>query len=206
MSRAGGLGRYGSAAPSAALPLALLAFGAPAHAESRKHDGIYASADMGVGYVTSSGDSNPSKLSGVSTPLSLWLGYTFGPVALGGGAFTDSVWWPSYDARDPPTFDEDLGFALFGFAAFADIYPDPKGGFHIMPTVGWAYILSPTEYPSGLALGVGVGYDFWVASEWSLGAMARFTYAPLTAEAVAARNRVPYPTFAPELLFTVTYH
>lgn len=114
-----------------------LALAASASAEGRKHDGLYLSANGGLGYVTSSGESNPSKFSGVSTPLALWAGYTLGSVAIGGGVFTDGVWSPSYDYEGPEGQQEpDDGFALLGVAAFADIYPDPKGGFHIMPSVG----------------------------------------------------------------------
>lgn len=64
----------------------------------------------------------------------------------------------------------------------------------------------------GVVLSLGVGYDFWVAPEFSLGVMGRFTYAPLTLTALGGPN-VPddreitasYPTFAPALLLTATY-
>jgi hypothetical protein len=91
-------------------------------------------------------------------------------------------------------------FWLMSVDAFADIYPDPQGGFHIMPTLGWGFMF-PTAYPPhGLVLGVGVGYDFWVGPEVSMGVMARMTFAPLQ-----DRDDDSYKVYAPALLYTVTY-
>lgn len=196
---------WGRRAVSLASGLGALALTASANAASRTHDGLYVSAHAGVGYVGSSGDVNPSKLSGLSTPFALWAGYTFGIVAVGAGAFLDTVWSPSYEYRNgyEPDSDGD-GFALFGGAAFADIYPDPKRGLHLMPTIGWGTLFAPVTAKggTGIIFGVGVGYDFWVASEFSLGMMGRIAYAPLNFTAV---QNVTYPTFAPALLLTATY-
>lgn len=75
-----------------------------------------------------------------------------------------------------------------------------------MPFLGWGG-LSTThkgntsdDDPTGLVTAIGVGYDFWVAPEWSLGVMGRFAYAPLK------RDDLTFSTIAPALLFTVTYH
>ena len=54
-------------------------------------------------------------------------------------------------------------------------------------------------------LGVGVGYDFWVASEFSLGVLGRFAYAPLKFTVLPGTPNVTYSTFAPALLLTATY-
>jgi hypothetical protein len=116
----------------AAGAIASLAFALPARAESRRHDGFYAAANIGLGYLKSSGDGNPADTKGITTPLSLWSGYTNGVVAFGGGLTTDTAWVATYEfKRGDDTGD---GFSLFGLALFADIYPDPKGGFHIMPS------------------------------------------------------------------------
>ena len=115
-----------------------------------------------------------------SLPISLWSGYTYGKVAFGGGLTSN--------------------FLLYSVALFADIYPDPKGGFHIMPSLGWGFLF-PYFSPKGLVLGVGVGYDYWVGPEVSMGVMARITYAPLHDGSDAS-----YTIYAPALLYTVTYH
>ena len=92
-------------------------------------------------------------------PLSIWSGYTYRTVAFGGGL--------------------SRSFTLYSLALFADIYPDPKGGFHIMPSLGWGVRILSRSAPKGPVLGGGVGYDFWVGSEVSMGVMGRLTYAPL---------------------------
>jgi hypothetical protein len=188
---------------SAAGVIASLAFALPARAESRRHDGFYAAANIGVGYLKSSGDGNPTDMKGITTPLSLWIGSTYGKVAFGGGLTTDTAWYPTYTYRRGEEGDiGGSGFSLFGVALFADIYPDPKGGFHIMPSLGWGFLfpLASASFPNGLVLGAGVGYDFWVGSEVSMGVMARLTYAPFH------EGSDSYTTYAPALLYTVTYH
>ncbi len=197
----------GRLAVSVASCAGVLALAASARAESRTHDGLYLSANAGVGYVGSSGDLNPSKLSGLSTPFALWGGYTFGKFAVGVGAFMDVVWAPTYKYEggfDPAS--EDDGFAFWAAAVFADIYLDPKGGLHIMPSIGSGFLAAPVALNGGegIVLGLGVGYDFWVASEFSLGVMGRVLYAPLSMDN-PQRQSGSYPTFAPALLLTATY-
>lgn len=117
----------------------------------------------------------------IALPISLWSGYTYGTVAFGGGLTSN--------------------FLLYSVAAFADIYPDPKGGFHIMPSLGWGLLFPHPRFPNGPVLACGVGYDFWVASEVSMGVMARFTYAPLH----DYERDTAYQVYEPALLYTVTY-
>jgi len=49
----------------------------------------------------------------IALPISLWSGYTYGRVAFGGGLNSNLF--------------------LYSVALFADIYPDPKGGFTSCP-------------------------------------------------------------------------
>ena len=187
---------------SAAGVVASLAFALPARAESRRHDGFYAAANLGVGYLKTSGDGNPSDMKGVTTPLYLWIGSTYGAVAVGGGLTTETAWYPTYTyERAGEGVIGGSGFSLFGAALFADIYPDRKGGFHVMPSLGWGFLfpLASSSFPKGLVLGVGVGYDFWVGPEVSMGVMAHLTFAPLRERSES------YTTYAPALLYTVTY-
>lgn len=188
----------------------VLALSGQAHAEERTHDGFYMSFNAGLGYLSTSGEPLPGfeeSVSGVSSPFAFWLGGTVGPVAIGGGFFTDYVFSPSYEANGIEAPDgADLSLMLFSLGVFADIYPDPHSGLHIMPYLGWGGVElsvngnSGGSDPTGLVTAVGVGYDFWVASEWSLGVMGRFAYAPLS------MNDTAYGTIAPAILFTATYH
>jgi len=173
-------GRFGSRGViSAAGVIASLAVAPPARAESRTHDGFYAAANVGVGYLTSWYDDEEGGdwAGGVVPPMSLWVGSTYGKVAIGGGVNTNLF--------------------LYNVAAFADYYPDPKSGFHVMPTVGWG-TLHLSRW--GFVLGGGVGYDFWVGPEVSMGVMARFNYAPFF-----SNDHNLDPMYEPALLYTVTY-
>ena len=161
---------------SAAGVIASLAFALPARAESRRHDGFYAAANIGVGYMKESDDDDLV----FSLPISLWSGYTYGKVAFGGGLTSN--------------------FLLYSVALFADIYPDPKGGFHIMPSLGWCLWFPAPAMANGPVFAAGVGYDFWVGPEVSMGVMARLMYAPLH------DNRGDsYTMYTPTLVLTLTY-
>lgn len=164
---------------SAAGVIASLAVALPVRAESRTHDGFYAAANVGVGYLTAWYDDEHSGdwSGGFVPPMSLWVGSTYGKVAFGGGFNTNLV--------------------LYNVAAFADFYPDPKSGFHVMPTLGWG-MLHFSRW--GFVLGCGVGYDFWVGSEVSMGVMARMSYAPFFTD-----DHGLDPMYEPALLYTVTY-
>jgi hypothetical protein len=74
-------GGSGGEVISAAGVIASLAFALPACAESRRHDGFYAAANIDVGYMKDSDDDDRV----IALPISLWSGYTYGTVAFGGG-------------------------------------------------------------------------------------------------------------------------
>ena len=159
--------------------------------------------------MTTSADAGGTSVSysGVTFPTSLLLGGTVGPVVIGGGFNFDYAPSPSGSVDGGTSVDlEDVTMTLIGLGMFADIYPDPHGGLHFQPFVGWGGL--ETSYkgnsggsdPTGLVLAIGGGYDWWVGDEWSIGAMARVSYAPLSL------NDVSYTTVAPALLATFTYH
>ncbi len=59
---------------------------------------------------------------------------------------------------------------MLSMGVFADIYSNPTGGFHIQPFLGFGslqleYNGFTSNSATGLALAVGVGYDWWVADE-----------------------------------------
>lgn len=39
---------------------------------------------------------------------------------------------------------------------------------------------SSSDAATGFTLGAGIGYDWWVSNEWSLGVIGRFQYAHMT--------------------------
>jgi hypothetical protein len=97
-----------------------------------------------------------------------------------------------------------------------DWYPNPRGGFHVGGTLGFAgkgAYESDGKRIEGTARGGGawalaMGYDAWIAREWSFGLLARYTgVAVWGTETVDGSERLVNErggTFA--LMATVLYH
>ena len=182
-----------------------------AFAAPNTHDGFYLQLDAGLGYLSSSADfaGVSAKYSGLTFPTALLMGGTIGPVVIGGGFITDYAPSPSVSVSSGGVTQSaqltGVKLYLFSIGMFADFYPDPHGGLHFQPFIGWGglqaeYQGSTGSGPSGLVLAAGVGYDWWVADEWSIGIMGRFGYAPLS------NSGVGWTTITPALLATFTYH
>jgi hypothetical protein len=176
-----------------------------AHAEAMTHDGFYLQLNAGLGYLSAS-DEFDSSMSGVTIPSSLLIGGTIGPVVLGGGFFGDYAPSPSASFNGNDVELDDVTMTLIGIGMFADIYPNPNQGLHFQPFVGWGGLErsykgdSGGSDPTGLVMALGVGYDFWVGNEWSIGPMFRIAYAPMSIEETSVT------AVAPALLATFTYH
>jgi len=170
-----------------------------AKAEAMTHDGFYMSLEAGVGYLSASADSPNFEQTMTSTTFSsgLLLGGTVGPVVIGGGFTYDYGFSPSVEQNGQEAELEDVKLYLIGIGAFADYYVDPAGGLHFIGMLGWGGLESSYQGnaggsdPTGLLITLGGGYDFWVADEWSIGPLARFTYAPLSYELAGSNQDVP---------------
>lgn len=182
--------RYLSAAAAVA---AVFAAAPEAAAAPMTHDGFYLSMEAGLGYLNSSVESalGDESLSGMTFSSGLLMGGTVGPVVIGGGFLYDNAFSPAYkvNGNEPPG-DLDLSLYLISFGAFVDVYPDPTDGLHFLGFVGWGGLefsrggdVSGSD-PTGILFTLGGGYDFWVGDEWSVGPLARFTYAPLSLNGV----------------------
>ena len=82
------------------------------------------------------------------------------------------------------------GFVISLMAAVLDWYPWPDGGFHFGGGLGWLLASGslPSDAPattefgiekiggSGWGLTLQVGYDFWIAEQWSMGPLLRFVF------------------------------
>ncbi len=173
----------------------------------RTHDGFYMQLDAGLGYLSTSASAGGAteKLSGLTFPTAILLGGTVGPVVIGGGLLMDYAASPSFSYNGQSSSASGAHLYMISMGVFADIYPNPSGGFHIQPFLGYGGLsLEYNGYtgsgPSGMVLAAGVGYDWWVADEWSIGIMGRMTYAPLS------NSGLGWSTIAPALLATFTYH
>ena len=120
-----------------------------------------------------------------------------------GAAFVHYV--PSPDADDMQAtiggyFDlnGDVGFDGLSFALlgpFIDYYPNPRQGLHLLGSIGLGILAMgdgtlrnstyvPFQDHAGAGVGVlaGLGYEWRVDDKWSLGALARVTYAAPSGE------------------------
>ena len=99
--------------------------------------------------------------------------------------------------------------------AFLDWYPNPREGIHLQGFAGLAAVdtqdalgRSPSRNPTGIGLGFGVGQEWWVGDQWSLGIVGRLLYAHATVndtiDAIGASER--HSVIVPAVLFGATYH
>jgi len=157
-------------------------------------------SDGSVGFETGSG----------GTAFDFLLGGSPTPGLTLGGGFQFDV-----GQRDPDTGPDGEprnatrdAFALAG--PFIDVFPDPRGGFHFGGMLGGAALAHSESADSdpltyrGVGGSLWLGYDWWVARQWSLGAMLRGTSAALESTDALAAERARAGSVA--LLFTVLYH
>jgi hypothetical protein len=159
----------------------------------RRHDGFYLRLGIGVarGDVRAEGslDTEPSafdlEYSGYGPAYEILIGGTpGGGFVIGGGFVGQDIQDPDVEGEllgiDASEFDSDdtLGMVILG--PFVDWFPDETGGAHVGAMLGLGSIgLSSgddDELSSGWGASLWAGYDFWVASQWSIGAEARAAY------------------------------
>jgi hypothetical protein len=193
-----------------------------AHAnEPFNHDGFQFRAAVGAGYMSDSESASDGsfggKISGVVPfALEIYLGGAPRPGWTFGGAFSMSgVSGPSVSFHSqspivgtPPGFP---GLALSGLGPYFDWYPDSHGGFHALG-MGTAVLVSvadgqiSTGLGTGFALGAGLGYDWWLHKKWSVGVLARFTYAwPTTWTQYGDLTSVDNHIASAGLFFSIVY-
>ena len=203
---------------SALVGLGLLSMAGVASAAPQTHDGFYFRGGVGLGYLSSSLSLSPSvpgftdiKYSGLAVGFDAWFGGSLMPgLVLGGGITSYDVPSPSAKVGGQSTsFDGHLMLNIVGL--FGDYYFDPNEGLHAEALIGYGILSAQASNgqtssndPTGLALGVGFGNDWWVSDEWSLGVLGRFIYAPLSYSAGGATAK--YSTITPALMGTITFN
>jgi hypothetical protein len=98
-----------------------------------------------------------------------------------------------------------------GVAFFANYYFDPTQGFHAQALLGYAAVdfvtaggQSGGNDPAGPMFGIGAGYDFFFASQWSVGPFARLIYASTSASEDPLEHTFTY--IYPSIGATITLH
>ena len=190
-----------------------------ARADGYTHDGLQIRGAIGFGYLSDSESTGNvgSSLHGGAGTLELYIGGT--PVrglVIGGFVSGATAFGPDLTAGGVTVSDSNVSASLFTIGPYIDFYPDPRRGLHFLGTLGFAKLRVTYDAPdastevdgSGFTIGGGVGYDWWVSSDWSIGILGRLTFAstswstgagPIT---VTTHDNIAVPA----LLFSVAYN
>jgi hypothetical protein len=145
--------------------------------------------------------------------VDLAAGYSPTPgIALGGMFAYESL--PSAGFDDPKDSEANVATMLIG--PFFDGYPSARKGFHMGGTVGYARDTLSRRSVAGFhaANGFGIagwlGYDVWVADEYSVGGLVRLMGTRGTADADTTDNNksgtATVATQSIHLMLTMLYH
>jgi hypothetical protein len=177
------------------------------------HDGFYVRMSVGLGSLAGTfDDERPENydldLDGLALAFDALVGGSPSPgITVGGALLTNAAPSASASRAGLDNGDRGVGVALIG--PFVDGFFDPKRGLHLGGMVGLASIdveddtsrddLRRTGGAGGAAW---IGYDFWVASQWSTGVQFRVAGA-LTRE---KDGDVDASAVTTTLMFTTLYH
>jgi len=158
---------------------------------ARRHEGLYARLTLGTAlrgdeHVVGEGDTNKAGAGTLTLEYELAIGGSLAPGVVLGGALLGLLGGPSLEfdmGRGAPTIA-----APGALAIFLTWYPSATGGWHAQGLVGGARgdrtggegELADRAFVGGV-LGIGGGYEWWIASEWGVGVMGRLSIYSLRA-------------------------
>ncbi len=130
-------------------------------------------------------------------------------LVLGGGNMGFHVLSPKVKIGDSECGgDGALAGNLLGF--YVDYYVNENEGLHTMALIGLATLDDADDDTDKLAVGfgsaLGVGHDWWIADDWSVGVLGRIQFMTTSLEHDTTNADVTFVTLAPALLLTSTYH
>ncbi len=198
---------------SGLLGLCVAALAGRAAADPMTHDGFYFRGATGLGYFKSSFSAPglDGSYSGLAIAFDAWFGGSPIPgLVIGGGITTFDVPSPSFKlGSQTQPLSRHAMLDIVG--VFGDYYFDPTRGMHAEALLGYGVLgfadsngNSSTDDPSGLALGLGFGNDWWVSDEWSIGVLGRLIYAPLSLSVGNVSEK--FSTITPAVMATFTYN
>lgn len=179
---------------------------------------------LGGGFMAAKVDAPLGSLGarGGGVAIELALGGTIAEgLVIGGGIYSSSVskvHWKGNSLRDSQGSDTATGTqgSLGLLGVFIDYYPNPKDGFHLQGALGIGALTFerdnkngvPDETWAGSGGGamLGVGYEVWVASQWSLGGVARLLLMSGSLRGEDSDRTFDAKGYAPALMFVATHH
>lgn len=177
--------------------------------EPQTHQGFQFRATPGLGDMsdaqTTKNSTASDHINGLSGAAEFYLGgYILPRLALGGMLSEQYIPSPSVSSGNVSVSVPNSHANLFGLGPYADYYVLPGYGLHVMATVGYANILvlaaKQSQLGNGWDLGAGVGYDWSVSRDWSVGVLGRLGYSNLSLKSSTES------VVSPALLFSVSYN
>jgi hypothetical protein len=192
------------------------------------HDGFYFRFGSGFGVYEEGLRSEESAVydgrvegntRGLGSVSELELGGSLKPgLILGGGAYSLDLVTGTFrlDRDSDDALPEELDperRSLVVVGPFLTWYPNPRKGFYLHGALGVAGLSSgrfdrdSDDYRAfGGGMALGVGHDWWIGDEWSIGVMARVLGAIVTGEDEANVRFVHAIGTSPSLMVNVTYN
>jgi hypothetical protein len=193
----------------------------PPSPDARLHDGFYMRLSFGMGSGTATEDETDPAFpasemdwSGLTAMFDVMLGGSPMPgFVLGGALISHQILNPTIKAggSTQQTIGSDISLNLATIGLFTAIYPDPRSGFNFHALLGYSEVSITVDHqttnrdnPTGPSFMAGVGYDFWVSDQWSIGPDFRIAYSEAKSDHDGYTSKVSF--LAPTLSFTATYH
>jgi outer membrane autotransporter protein len=182
-----------------------------------EHDGFFFRFGLGFASVKATGSdetNNDFEISGGGIAPAIMIGGT--PAAglvIGGAIVGYALPDPTFKANGTEAPTDSGSARLSTVGLFATFYPNPEQGLYFDVLLGYAEgdyefeiagYTQTSDTSTGYAIGAGVGYDFWVGEQWSLGPAFRIHYADLKYE--DGSDKEEWSVLAPTLSFMVTLH
>jgi hypothetical protein len=196
---------------------------APSHEDcnepaQRLHDGFFLRAETGVAWLRagvrdSLGPPGRTSLRGIGQSTAILAGGTPWPGLVFGGSLWASRIDPTFvegGVRREPD-DDSVKWTLARVGPFVSFYPRPNAGFHADLALSIALAVESDEKgepiepgAAGPGLAIGLGHDWFVSSELSLGLFGRVALIRVTRESNGRDERTLGELL--ELGVSYTYH
>lgn len=183
------------------------------------HDGLFFRVSLGPGLFQGSSGNSPDYRSFTAGAVAIdaAIGGAPGRGFILGAAFQTNRFFSLSSSDEIEDGDEpnlsDVSFSVTGLSLFADYYPEPTDGLHFLASVGmgWLGVSRSDDFserdPSGVLMGLGGGYEWFVGPNFSLGVLLRGSLGLFSVSETGTNGSSTSVTvFIPALLATATYN